>query len=283
LICIAELRNVHSPTVEGFGEEWDTFDQLALDEAEQAAIFGQYFAVFPWGDLPSDPVGADIGCGSGRWARLVAPRVGRLICVDASESALAVARRALESAPNCSFACASVSDLPIEAGTMDFAYSLGVLHHVPDTAAALHSCARVLKPGAPLLVYLYYALDGRPLWYRMLWKASDAGRRRVSRLAHRQKLAISAVVALTVYLPLARAARLVELMGRSAEGIPLAFYRSRSLYTMRTDAYDRLGTQLEHRFTREEIEQMLKDAGFVDTRFSEQPPYWCAVATRAGA
>ncbi len=274
-------RNLHQATVDGFGAEWSTFDQLSLDGAELEELFGEYFAVFPWDELPRGAVGADIGCGSGRWARRVVSRVRALTCVDASEAALAVAREALADASNCSFAHASVDHLPFEPASLDFAYSLGVLHHVPDTRGALRACAQVLKPGAPFLVYLYYALDGRPWWYRTLWRASDVVRRCVSRLPHRPKLAISAVVAGAVYMPLARAAKVAERLGRDADGMPLAYYRDRSYYTMRTDAYDRLGTRLEQRFTREEIEWMLTDAGFVDVEFSDSPPFWCAVGRRA--
>ncbi|MDQ3632379.1 MAG: class I SAM-dependent methyltransferase [Actinomycetota bacterium] len=274
-------RNLHEATVEGFGEEWSTFDQMRLDGAEREKLFGEYFAVFPWNELPEDAVGADIGCGSGRWARLVVSRVGALTCVDASNAALAVAREALADASNCSFAHASVDNLPFEPASLDFAYSLGVLHHVPDTRGALRACAQVLKPGAPFLVYLYYALDGRPRWYRALWKASDVVRRCVSRLPHRLRLAVSAIAAVAVYMPLARAAKVTARLGRNADGMPLAYYRDRSFYTMRTDAYDRLGTQLEQRFTREEIQRMLADAGFVEVEFSDSPPFWCAVGRRA--
>jgi hypothetical protein len=49
---------------------------------------------------------------------------------------------------------------------------------------------------------------------------------------------------------------------------------------MRTDAFDRFCTRLEQRFTRPQIESMLADAGFVDVRFSQTEPYWCAVATK---
>jgi hypothetical protein len=49
---------------------------------------------------------------------------------------------------------------------------------------------------------------------------------------------------------------------------------------MRTDAYDRFGTRLEQRFTREQIAGMLTRAGFEDVRFSDGEPHWCVVATR---
>jgi SAM-dependent methyltransferase len=274
--------NRDDEVIQGFGEEWTAFDQAVLTESERQAIFEQYFSVFPWDRLPESAEGADIGCGSGRWAQCVAPRVGLLHAVDASPAALLVARRNLADTPNARIVEASVDELPFPAASLDFAYSLGVLHHVPDTAAALRSCALALKPGAPFLVYLYYAFDNRPGWYRALWRCTDVVRRVLSRSPFAVRLSVSSVFAAVVYLPLARLALLLERLGRNAEGVPLSYYRHRSFYVMRNDALDRFGTRLEQRFTKQQITRMLSEAGFVDIRFSPDPPYWTAVATRGG-
>ena len=122
--------------------------------------------------LPEHAVGFDAGCGSGRWAALVAPRVGHLYCVDASSDALTVAQRKLANQANVSFYEASLDAIPLADGSMDFGYSLGVLHHLPDPFAGLAACVRKLKPGTPILVYIYYAFDNRPAWFRLLWRAS---------------------------------------------------------------------------------------------------------------
>jgi SAM-dependent methyltransferase len=273
-------RNVDPATVQGFGEEWTLFDQTELDEAERIRTFEQYFSIFPWHSLPAGAAGADLGCGSGRWARSVAERVGVLHCVDASPEALAVARATLDGRDNCEFHVASVGDLPFEDASMDFAYSLGVLHHVPDTQGALRSAVRILKPGAPLLVYLYYALDNRPAWYRALWKATDVLRRAVSRSPLPVRVGVTSMIAAVVYLPLARLAKLIGALGLKADAVPLAFYRDRSFYTMRTDAFDRFGTRLEQRFTAAEVRQMMEAAGLVDVQLSPSEPYWCAVGRR---
>ena len=74
---------------------------------------------------------------------------------DASAEALSVARHNLGELKNCDFHCASVNNMPIDDSSLDFGYSLGVLHHVPDTTAAIRSCVQKLKMGAPFLVYLY--------------------------------------------------------------------------------------------------------------------------------
>ena len=269
--------NYDAKTVEGFGREWSQYDQSKLTAAELQEIFDSYFKLFPWAALPAAAIGFDLGCGTGRWAKLVAPRVGRLYCVDASNAALAVARRNLAASTNCEFVEASVAQLPFADASMDFGYSLGVLHHVPDTAAGIKACAAKLKPGAPLLLYLYYAFDNRPAWFRWLWRASDLGRRAISRLPFGLRRLTTELLALTVYWPLARTARLLEVMGRNVDAFPLALYRRRSFYTMRTDALDRFGTALEQRFTARQIRQMMTAAGLERIEFSDTMPYWCAL------
>jgi len=59
--------------------------------------------------------------------------------------------------------------------------------------------------------------------------------------------------------------------------MPLSFYRDRTFYVMRNDALDRFGTKLEQRFSRREIAGMMRAAGLDEVRFSEKPPFWCAV------
>ncbi|MGE0385640.1 MAG: class I SAM-dependent methyltransferase [Gammaproteobacteria bacterium] len=272
--------NLDADTVRGFGAEWSAYDQVDLPQAELEALFAGYFRLFPWNELAPGAVGADIGCGSGRWAALAAPRVGRLICIDASAQALAVARRRLGGLNNCELHCASVDAMPIPDGTLDFAYSLGVLHHVPDTAAALRACAAKLRPGAPMLVYLYYAFDNRPAWFRRLWQASDLLRRGISRLPFGLRLNLTRVIAALVYFPLARAARVGERAGLDVGAWPLSAYREASFYTMRTDALDRFGTRLEQRFSRAQIRDLLRQAGLESIAFNPDPPYWCALGRR---
>ena len=279
----APPENIDHATVEGFGTEWSRFDFVGRPAAELEAAFTDYFSIFPWESLPPGAEGFDAGCGSGRWAALVAPRIGRLHCIDASGRALAVAAKNVAHLSNCELHEASIDALPLDDGSQDFGYSLGVLHHMPDTAAGLASCVKKLKAGAPFLVYLYYSLDNRPAWYRALWRASDALRRSVATLPERKRLIVSDVLAAAVYWPLSRAARSVERLGFDASQMPLFSYRTRSFYTMRTDALDRFGTRLEHRFSRGQIESMMRNAGLERISFRDGPPYWCAVGFKKRA
>lgn len=274
------MGNLDEATIRSFGRQWARFDQSQVPEETLRKMFSEYFEIFPWDRLPRNARGADIGCGSGRWARLVATRVSELHCVDASDEALAVARDRLSSFGNVVLHRASVDSLPFAEASLDFAYSLGVLHHVPDTAAALTAIARTLKKGAPFLLYLYYAFENRPAWYRFLWRLSDGVRGAASRLPPALQTLFCDSVAASIYWPLARLAALAEAARLDVSKLPLSLYRHRDFYSMRTDARDRFGTPLEKRFRAEEIRQMMVGAGLEQVRFSDRPPYWCAVGIK---
>ena len=160
--------------------------------------------------MPDGAEGFDLGCGTGRWAVLAAPRVGQLHCIEPASKALEVARRRLGSATNVTFHESDVDHLPLADASQDFGYSLGVLHHIPDTQAAMTACVRKLKPGAPFLVYIYYAFDNRPAWFRGIWRVSEIGRRSISRLPFAARKAATTMIAGAIYWPVARFAKLLE-------------------------------------------------------------------------
>lgn len=269
-------ENLDRKVVEGFGDEWSRFDQSALTASELQEMFDNYFNIFPWEKLPQDAVGFDLGCGSGRWAKIAAPRVGKLHLIDPSPEALAVARGNMQGVENCEFHQAGVEDIPLPDCSCDFGYSIGVLHHVPDTEKGLRDCVAKLKTDAPFLLYLYYRFDNRPFWFWAIWKISDILRRIVCRLPRSPRNAISQVFAVLVYFPLARASKFLEARGVNVAEIPLSQYRNSSFYVMRNDALDRFGTRLEKRFTKEEIREMMERAGLENIIFS-RTSFWTAV------
>jgi len=271
------VSNIDENTVSAFGDEWSRFDQETLKDEEHKFLFDAYFDIFPWEALPGEAHGFDMGCGSGRWAKLVAPKVASLTCIDPSPEALAVAQNNLQNLPNLNFQNAGVSDQTLPKNSQDFGYSLGVLHHIPDTTSALCDCVKMLKPGAPFLLYLYYRFDNRPKWYALVWYVSNMMRHLIFRMPPWLKSKVTDIIAFLAYLPIARLALFGERLGMNVDGWILSSYRNTSFYTMRTDARDRFGTPLEQRFTRNEIAAMMEEAGLENIHFSDSFPFWCAV------
>ena len=272
------LQNRDESTVQSFGDEWEEMDQSGLKEKEKLQIFTDYFSIFPFDKINDQSVGFDMGCGSGRWATVIAPKVEKLYCIDASQKAVEVAKINLKSFNNVEYMVSSVDNTKLKKELFDFGYSLGVLHHVPNTLSAISSCSELLKKGAPFLLYLYYAFDNKPKWYKLIWKFSELVRRFVNKTPSNLKSIITNIIAVIVYFPLSKIAFFAEKIGFKVNNFPLSYYRDKSFYTMRTDSRDRFGTPLEKRFTKSEIKEMMQLASFENISFSESKPYWVVLA-----
>jgi len=268
--------NRDSKTIKSFGDEWNKYDQSDLSFDDSLRYFNEYFNVFPWHKITKDSVGFDMGCGTGRWAKHIASKVGLLNCIEPSD-AINIARKNLGEFKNVCLIKGDVNNPYLKNASQDFGYSLGVLHHIPDTEKAIEACVKLLKPGAPFLIYIYYFFEDRPLWYKYLWLFSNIFRKIISKLPRRLKNFSSDFIALTIYLPLAKLSKFLENKSLPVKKIPLSYYRNSSFYTMRTDALDRFGTPLEKRFTKKEIKDMCLRSGLVDIRFSDSQPFWCCV------
>ena len=170
---IKNVNNIDKKTVSSFGNEWERFDQKGMSVEESKKLFDNYFSIFPWNNITSEAEGFDMGCGSGRWASFIAPKVEKLFCIDPSLEALKVAKENLSSLTNCEYVCCTAENFSLPDESMDFGYSLGVLHHVSHTEESLINCVKKLKKNAPFLLYLYYQLDDRSFIYKLIWKLSD--------------------------------------------------------------------------------------------------------------
>jgi ubiquinone/menaquinone biosynthesis C-methylase UbiE len=263
--------------IEDFGNEWEKFNQLNLDADDLLKYFNNYFAIFPWQLLNRSSVGFDLGCGSGRWASMVAPRVGELNCIDPSFKALNVAKKKLKNFSNINFLQNDASNIQLKDASQDFGYSLGVLHHIQDTQGALNNCVAKLKKGAPFLIYLYYKFDGRPIWFRFIWQVSNQLRIVICMLPFGIKIIVTNCIAAMIYYPIKILCKTLSIMKVNIKSIPLSQYKDSSFYTMKTDALDRFGTKLEKRFTKAEIFQMMEKSGLSKITFSSGMPYWVAV------
>lgn len=255
-----------------FGEEWKRFPGIL---PEHETEFRQYFDLVDLADLETARV-CDLGCGIGRWSRFLADRCRELVLVDFSE-AIFVARRNLRTAGNALFFMGDLQRLPFRDDFADFLFCLGVLHHLPTDAL---DAVRALRRSSPrLLVFLYYALDNRPRFWRALLAAVTALRLRLSTVTDpAARSALTWLLTLGIYLPLVGIGRLLAPVGRGRL-VPLyEMYRGKSVRRIRQDVYDRFFTRIEQRVTRDRI-LALNDT-FREVVVSGNPPYWHFVCVK---
>ncbi len=279
--CYTDLgENIDLTTVHSFGEEWKAFHQFKEEEIKK--IGDTYFDIVTAEMIGKDKIAADFGCGTGRWSKYFHNKVGAVAAIDPSEAVLA-AGELLKGVDNVQLYQASIDNLPFANNYFDFGFSLGVLHHIPDTQKAMTACIEKLKPGGYFLVYLYYSLDNRGFLYKALFSLSNLLRRMVSKMPDKLKRFSCDLLAIFFYMPFVLLSRLLKLLGVSKKvrsRIPLHSYEGTSFYIIRNDALDRFGTPLEQRFSKQQIQTMMENAGLTNIIFSEQAPYWHAIGQK---
>ena len=278
----SDAASLDAETVEGFGREWAAFDQSKLFGSQYQQAFKAYFELVPFDRLPPEAEGFDLGSGSGRWPVGVAPRVVLLHCVDPSAEALAVARRRL-SGTRTSVSTSHRSTRfrsKIRARTSAIRSESFTTRRTRCKRSRTASASSSRAPRCSSTSIRRWRIVR--FWYRALWRASDTVRKGISRLPFGARKVITTGIAGLLYWPRARLAGLADAIGIDGDKLPLGGYWHYSFYSMRTDALDRLGTKLEHRFSRDEMERMMVKAGLKQVLFREGIPYWTACGIRSG-
>ena len=137
------------------------FYEWNADLHTSQAPFGRLFDY----DRFRDKSVLEVGCGMGYMASNWARQGARMTAVDLSSTGVEQTRRRFElSGLPGRILRMDGSQLALSDNTFDYAYSWGVLHHFPATQQAIDEIWRVLKPGAPIGVMLYYRRSFRHLY-----------------------------------------------------------------------------------------------------------------------
>jgi SAM-dependent methyltransferase len=143
---------------ESFGDEWHRFRTVQLDSAngtrESEVGFGLKTGLKAE-DLRGRLV-LDAGVGAGRYAEVMARWGAEVVGIDLTRAVDAAAEN-LRAYPLVHLVQADIFALPFRDEVFDVAYSIGVLHHTPDTAAAFRRVAALVKKGGQLAIYVYLA------------------------------------------------------------------------------------------------------------------------------
>ena len=271
-------ENLDQGVIDGFGHEWAAFD---YSETETAEALDAQFAAYctPINLAQFDPLtslAGDFGAGSGRWSSRLAPYFSCVYALEPSDGASQVLKKKFTGDPKIVVLQETVGVNSIPTASLDLAMSLGVLHHIPDTALAIKDVSRSIKPGGVFLCYLYYNLENKPTYYKLIFKGVNVVRRVISASPQPVRRLSATIIAAFVYWPLARLSKVLSKLGRNTSNLPLHHYADMPFVMLANDALDRFGTSLEQRFSKAEITEMLRAADFDLTtlKFSEIEPFW---------
>ncbi len=169
-----------------FGRQWNWFRTVQLDSCSGTDESARTLrATTGW--TVTDYRGRlvlDAGVGAGRFADVVAREGGEVVGIDLTD-AIDAAYANIGAHAGVHLVQADIFAMPFREATFDLAYSIGVLHHTPDPAAAFRCVAATVKKGGGLAIYLYHRYG--------ITRFSEAIRRVTTRLPSSVMLALSAL------------------------------------------------------------------------------------------
>jgi SAM-dependent methyltransferase len=149
-------------TNETFSDKWRRFKNYGLEPQHQEFLFDWYRKKF--GLASVDELKAfhakrrcilECGPGSGFNSRFMAEQTGgEVFALDISAAAFTTFENTRH-LPNCTVVQADLMEAPFPDGYFDFIIADGVLHHTPDTRAAVEALWKKLAPGGEFFFYVY--------------------------------------------------------------------------------------------------------------------------------
>ena len=248
-------------TVASYSYQWRKFKQMF--PAWEQIFLDSITPITP--DFFAGKLGLDAGCGFGRSLKYSASYGAEMIGLDLSE-AIEAAREKTRHLPNVHLVQGDIFHPPVAAASLDFAYSIGVLHHLPDPKRGFLTLTRLLEPGAPIFIWVYLRKRGRQIAAFTAMRALST--RMPLRLLNLVCLALAAGQWLAFVLPYRTLRRLPATRGL-AERIPFTLYARYPFRVLHTDWFDGLSAPLVNYYRREDIAEWYRAAGHERVRIDE--------------
>jgi SAM-dependent methyltransferase len=152
--------------VNNFSFEWKTHCRTQLDSISGTGESERTFKLKTGFDLDQlkGKMVLDVGCGMGRFSEIVIKHGGEVVGIDLSY-AVESAFDNLGLKANANFMQADVFNLPFKEGSFDYIFSLGVLHHTPDTRKAFEQLPALLKKNGEIAIWVYSNVGFRMKMY----------------------------------------------------------------------------------------------------------------------
>ena len=185
------VATVEEKTARAFGYEWTRYSDLA--ERYRQQFFDWIRPVTP--AFLADRVVLEGGCGKGRHTSVVADSGARdIVAIDLGEAVESAFSNTRE-LRNAHIVQADLKKPPVKA-VFDYAFSIGVLHHLPIPEEGFHALVSRLRPGGHISAWVY----GREGNGWIVLFVSPLRKHLTSRMPHRVLDAMSALLTVPLFL-----------------------------------------------------------------------------------
>lgn len=201
----------------------------------------------------------DVGVGTGRFSAVASGWGGEMIGIDLSY-AVESAVDNIGKRKNVNIIQADIFKLPFKENVFDIIFSIGVLHHTPDTQSAFKQLPQYLKRGGLLSIWLYSSynkqgIKSKQFWHKILKKLPKKFLYNLSYLA----------------VPLSYLYRIPFLGGMLYYTFPVVFYTDRNWRWTQLDTFDLYSPEYMYFHKYPEVFKWFEHCNFVKIEISEPP------------
>ena len=202
----------------------------------------------------------------GRYSLVAASRGAEMVGLDLS-NAIEAAYLKSRHHPFFHTVQGDIYNLPFRLDSFDFAQSLGVIHIAPDPEAALHSIKEMVRADGKIFIYVYPDFrDENLLRYYGLKLVNPLRKITVklpSDILYKLLYLMLPIVLILLYYPSLFLWHMPGLRKLSSI-LPYNYeqYRGRKIRDIHMNLFDRFGNPVERRYSREEIQDLISNAGF---------------------
>jgi SAM-dependent methyltransferase len=214
---------------------------------------------------------AEIGSGTGRIVNMLLQAGGRhIIAIEPSEAFEVLCRNIPDPEK---VTCLEITGDQLPAyGDLDYIFSIGVLHHIPDPGPVVEAAFRALRPGGHFFVWLY-GKEGNGLFLSLIKPL----RALTKRLPHN----LLAFLVEIMYWPLVLYIKLCRWLPLPLQGYMLSVLEKMPPEKKRLIIYDQLNPDYAKYYTRFEAEKLLSDGNFKNIRIHHRHGYsWTVIGTK---
>lgn len=257
-------------TIKDFGEQWLRYRDIK-GFFGSLELFSDIIYPFLTPDDIKDCKVAEIGSGSGRIVNMLHRSGARhIIAADPSE-AFEVLCRNIELPEKVTCLKIAGDQLPAY-GDLDYVFSIGVLHHIPDPAPAVEAAYRALRPGGRFLIWLY-GREGNGLYLALIEPLRVLTKRLPDFL-------LDSLVEI-IYWPLVLYIKFCHLVPLPLKKYLLSVFEKMSPENRRLIIYDQLNPAYAKYYTQYEAKKVLSDAKFENIRIHHRHGYsWTVIGTK---
>ncbi len=266
------LDRCQAKTITDFGNQWKIYRDNEGFFGSLKLFWDMFDPLLKPEDLKGSHV-AEIGSGAGRIVNmLLQAGASHVIALEPSVEAMEITREnTSEHRDQITYLQVSGEQLPASRD-LDYVFSVGVIHHIPDPAPVMKAAYDALRPGGKVALWLY-GREGNGLYLAVI--------KPLRIIAKRLPHSLLAVLSWCLYWPLLFYIGLCRMIP-----LPLQKYMTEVIGPMspqkrRLVIYDQLNPAYAKYYKKSEAYDLVANAGFENIKIYHRHGYsWTVVGTK---